>query len=333
MTNAWEAPGLLPADEAKRVRDHRRLQSWYRHVQLGAPPGKFGSYDPLGSYLSPEAVHEQSDLNFLHPAAHEHAKERAVAVQQEGGSLEKQRLFHNMLSSMPMCFNLFGAMRAEHDSFLPVFRSLFDPDATQIVEIVCEWAPKDPAARIGDRTAFDAIVRYETGSERRFVGIETKYTEPFSSKNYPGKIYESVTEQSRWFSISPGAVERLRSSATHQLWRNVMLASQLEAHGSEGRGSVAVVAMSDDAGAAKAVDRVRAEMADTHQDRLLSIPIESILDTTDALAPELSWWATSFRRRYLDLSLPDSPHAAQDELGPRLSRTLIETAALARRKS
>lgn len=45
-------------------------------------------------------------------------------------------------------------------------------------------------------------------------------------------------------------------------------------------------------------------MADTHRRRLLSISIESILDAVVELAPELSWWTTSFRRRYVDLSPP-----------------------------
>jgi hypothetical protein len=267
----------------------------------------------------------------VYPAAYAHPEERALGTQEEGGSLEPTRLFHNMLSSMPMCFNLFGAMRGEHESFLPVFRSLFDADATRIVEIVCEWAPQEPAARIGDRTAFDAIVRYEAGDERRFVGIETKYTESFSSKDYDTQLYRDVTANSVWFADDPAAPERLKQPKTNQLWRNVMLAVRLEQHGSEGRGSVAVVALTDDAGAAKAVDGVRAEMTDTHRDRLLSISIESILDTVDDLAPELSWWATSFRRRYVDLSLPDSLDAAQDPVGPRLGRILVETAAAARR--
>lgn len=118
------------------------------------------------------------------------------------------------------------------ESSLPIFRSLFEADATRITDITCEWAPKAPAARIGDRTAFDATVRYQAGDERSFVGIETKYTEPFSAKSYPGKVDESVTERSSWFSVTPGAIQRLRSSATHQPWRNVVLARQLEQHGS-----------------------------------------------------------------------------------------------------
>ncbi|RYF59334.1 MAG: hypothetical protein EOO27_09585 [Comamonadaceae bacterium] len=329
MNQSRDESGTLPASDSARVRKYRRLQSWYREVQLQVPAGTYLKHERLGSYLSQAAVAKQRDLNFLHPAAHEHAERRAVEVQTEGGSLEPQRLFHNMLSSMPLCFNLFGTMRGERNSFLPVFRSIFDVDATRIVDIVCEWAPRDPAARIGDHTAFDAIIRYEADGERRFVGVETKYTESFSQQDYDTQPYRDVTAASGWFTDDPSARERLKHPKANQLWRNVMLASRLEQHGSEGQGSVAVVALNDDPGAVAAVDLVGLEMSPSHRDRLMSVSIERILDATDAESPEISWWTTSFRRRYTDVSLPDSPEASQDPTGPRLGRDLEKTTELA----
>lgn len=112
-----------------------------------------------------------------------------------------------------------------------------------------------------------------------------------------------------------------------------MLACQLEQHGSEGRCLVAVVALADDMGAAKAIDGVRAEMAANHHRRLLSVLIESILDEVDELAPDLSSWATSFHRCYVDRGLAASHHASHDEVGPRFGRTLGQTAAVARAQS
>src|SRR6478736_2606003 len=109
----WDAPGMFPVSDPVRVARYRRHQSWYRSVQLGVPAGAFMSYQALGSWLHEGAVREQRDLNFLHPSAFAHAELRAKEVQLEGGSLQSKRLFHNMLSSMPLCFNLFGAMRSE----------------------------------------------------------------------------------------------------------------------------------------------------------------------------------------------------------------------------
>ena len=87
--------------------------------------------------------------------------------------------------------------------------------------MVCEVKPTDA---LGDRTAFDAIIWYRAaGGDRRFVAIETKYTEPFSAKAYDSAKYRSVTEGSGWFQT--GAAELLRASATNQLWRGLMLAA------------------------------------------------------------------------------------------------------------
>jgi hypothetical protein len=292
------------------------------------------TYGQLGSWLNAEAVARQRDLNFLHPAAHEHAEKRKKEVQEEGGSLEAKRLFHNMLSSMPMCFNLFGAMRKE-PSFLRVFQRLFDPRATAITDIVCEWAPPDPGARLGDRTAFDAVVLYETADEAAFCGVETKYTEPFSQKVYEpadANKYLEVTHESGWFADPGTAIGSLQRPASNQLWRNTMLAARLDQHRSHGRGSLAVVSLSDDPGVDKARDIVLPALAKSHLDRLLFVTVEQILNVTEELAPELSWWATSFRRRYLDHTLPDQRggDAGRDPLGPMLGRSIADTAAVAR---
>lgn len=324
---------MHPQSDSRRTGRYRRLQSWYRAVQLGVPAGTFMTHDRLGSWLHAEAVAEQPDLNFLHPAAHEHAEKRKEQVQEEGGSLEGKRLFHNMLSSMPMCFNLFGAMRDE-PGFLGVFQSLFDPSATAITEIVCEWTPADPSARLGDRTAFDAVVLYETAEGMAFCGIETKYTEPFSQTVYaPADVnnYREVTHESGWFTDPATAIGSLQKPAANQLWRNTMLAARLDQHGSHGRGSVAVVSLSDDPGVDKARDVVLPALSAEYRSRLLFVTVEDILNVTDALAPDLSWWATSFRRRYVDHTLPEHPGGAgRDPLGPMFGRSVADTAALAR---
>lgn len=325
---------MLPRSESPRVARYRRLQSWYREVQLGAPAGDFRQYRPLDSYLAPEAVLEQPDLNFLHPAAFEHAQTRLAQIQQAGGTLEEGRLLHNLLSSMPLCFNLFGAMRDE-PAFLPVFQKLFDSEAAAITEIICAWSPTEPEATIGDRTSFGAIIFYVTESGPRFVAIETKYTEPFSQRAYPVTARQrEVANTSGWFTRPAHALKTLPAARSNHLWRSVLLAAALELQGSSGRGSVAVVALGDDVGAEKAVAAVASELTGAHPPRLTSVTIESILDTTDRLAPELSWWTASFRRRYVQYELaedPKNPGAGRDSSGPVFGRSLAETVLLSRK--
>jgi hypothetical protein len=318
----WDDEVLAVKSDSPRTARYRRLQSWYREVQLEALPGEAPGHPQLGSMLRKEDVAAQRDLNFIHPAAAEHAETRAKQVQEEHGSLEVGRLRHNMLSSMPMCFNLFGTMRDEAD-FLAVFRELFDPETTRVSEIVCEWAGPGPdGPLIGDRTAFDAMVRYEREDGPAFCGIETKYTEPLSSTVYePTEKYTAITADSGWFKT--GASEILKASESNQLWRNVMLAAAHEADG-RGRGSVAVVALEDDTGAAKAMEAVSGQLTDVGGERLRSVSLQSIVEAAAGQGGSLDGWADRFNCRYLLVKQPDDPDAGADESGPRLGRPLTK---------
>lgn len=338
MAARWDDPRYMPSGEPARIARYRRLQSWYREVQLGVEPGPYpartvdGVVQPsdklgLGSLLRAEDVAIQPDLNFLDPTAHAHAKRRIREVPDENGTLEPSRLTHNLLSSMPLCFNLFGALGASdrRGPFLSLFQHLFDPAATRISDVICEWAPPAAVGSIGDRTAFDAVVFYERRDGPAFMGIETKYTEPFSqavSELARRPRYGEVTRTCGWFADPGGAMERLNTTKANQLWRNLLLAAALDQGGSRGRGSVAVVALDGDAGAASATAAVTAELAAEATHRLRSVTLESIMGAVPGAAPELAGWADRFRRRYLDLSQPDDPSASADPSGPRFGRQL-----------
>lgn len=293
---AWDAPELQASSDSPRVARYRLQQSWYREHVLNVGPGERpGRRDELvGNTLDPAAVEADRTLNFLNSAAHQAAVRRAREVQEEGGTLEEGRLFHNMLSSMTMCFNLFGAI-GELPAFVDIVRSLFDSDAAQIDQVICEINPTDA---LGDRTAFDAMIRYrDEAGAARFVGIETKYTEPFSPKKYDNDRYQEVTSESNWF--VDGAADALVGSSTNQLWRGLMLASLTEDEtGTVGR--YAVVTPADDAAAIAAVARTCKHLTEPEQ-RLRVVTIEQIADAAaehgDA---RLGGWAELFRARYLD---------------------------------
>ena len=111
MTNAlaWNDPDLQVASDGRSSRRarYRLLQSWYREIHLEAPYGEHRG-KPVGSLLSKQAVSQDRGLNFIGEAAGPYAEERAPIVKASGGSIETGRLFHNMLSSMPLCFSIFG---------------------------------------------------------------------------------------------------------------------------------------------------------------------------------------------------------------------------------
>jgi hypothetical protein len=189
-------------------------------------------------------VRSNAALNFFDKATATYAKARAVEVHSEGGTLDQYRLEHNMLSSMPLCFNLFGALRGSPD--LPrLLLEAFRIPVAQVVDVTCEWAPLDRKAHLEDRTAFDAFVRFSTPTgEPCFLAVETKYTETFSPTEYPNPIYAQRTDSSTW--LRHGVSDVLRPPATNQLWRNLLLAESLAATSEFHDGWTAVLSLDGD---------------------------------------------------------------------------------------
>ena len=291
---AWNSAELQVKGDSSRVARYRRHQSRFREQELHVGPGPRPRSPKLrvGNTLDTAAVAANPRLNFIDDDAYRHAIRRSAEVKAEGGTLEPDRLFQNLMSSMPMCFNLFGSIGTA-PAFLDLVRELFDPEAVEIDEVKCEVKPTDA---LGDRTAFDAIVWYRTArGEPRFLGIETKYTEPFSQRVYDNTTYREVTDASSWFTTD--AAEELHGSATNQLWRGLMLASLTEgATASEGR--YVVVTPADDDTAREVVELAARHLTDPS--RLSWVTLEQIVACARRLGDHrLSAWAEAFASRYL----------------------------------
>lgn len=295
----WDAPSLAVKKEPHWRARYRRLQSWYREKVLDVPPGKDRRGITRANMLPSEEVAEQPGLNFLSDEIMDYALTRAGEVKAEGGTLERDRLLRNMLSSMPLCFNLFGALREWPDAAAKALSATLDLNVAKVCNVVVEWAP-DPELHLHDRTAFDAIVRYVTGDGRpAFLGIETKYTERFSPERYCSDRYVELTEDPE-ARFKKGAWKRLKGSATNQLWRNALLAHSLRRTSEYDRGHVVVISCKGDAAAERAIGGLSAELCEPAS-LLRSTTYEALIDILVCI-PESSCWAKKFRRRYLDLS-------------------------------
>ena len=185
---AWYDPVLqVPSDSKRRAR-YRALQSWYRETVLGVEPGRHSSGRLVGSLLPKQPALDK--LNFLDEQVASYAERRAEQVLKDGGTLDRDRLRRNLLSSMPLCFNLFGKLGAEQPAAARVLGAVLGLEIATVDQVLVEHAPPAAKAMLEDRTAFDAFVAYTTPTGAKgFVGVETKYTEPFS----PGRTALTTT--------------------------------------------------------------------------------------------------------------------------------------------
>ena len=205
-----------------RMRFH---QSWYlRHV-LGLKPGR-NPHAKDAIYGSQLTEKDGGDgLNVLTAGIWDLVQSRIAENHGIVTSSDIDRLKRNLLSSQPMCFNLFAPLADDLDLATRLVRTLPGlPSGIDVVRVEFEYRPGKKGLFLGDGTLFDAFLEYERpGGVRGFVGIETKLTEPFSRKAYEfADGYSRWMEEPDWW-WRKGAEEHFPDVIFNQLWRNSLL--------------------------------------------------------------------------------------------------------------
>lgn len=211
------------------------------------------------------------------------------------GLIQQERLRRNLLSSQPMCFNLFGHLSSDPKSLLPWVRSI-SPNAVDVADVRLEWAP---AADVIGGSAFDAFVGYRCSDGRRgFLGIEVKYAEDLAKahpKPAPDK-YRQPTTEGPWHE---GAAERLDRPTLRQFWFNQLLTQVVKRTHNYDEAYGVVVACAQDAKARDVVAQVATELVDPSTLRFAAL--EDIVATVEGHDA----WKAAFTERYLTYEAVD----------------------------
>lgn len=240
----------------------------------------------------------RSVLQWLTPIIADYVRHRLPVAAAASAKVERDRLTRNLLSSQPLCFNVFGQLAAFPSAAGRVLSEVTGLKISSCRAVLVEHTP-GPALALGDLSAFDAFVVMDTDVGREFLGVETKYTEPFSATRYERDTYVAVTDDPEgWF--LPGSAHVLAHPRTNQLWRTAMLAQRTEL-GSEDlvAGHVMVLTAAGDATAERAVKALRKHLKQSS--RLLHVLLEDLVAAAQR-EPELRAWATIFSARYLDVT-------------------------------
>lgn len=173
--------------------------------------------------------------NFLSAAVLEQVNKR-LRQPQHDQTLDPNRLQRDLLSSMPMAFNLFGEACSHPQSKEALTRLLAPGVAVNAdsTEIVFEWSPDRRSPEYTrDRTAFDVaiLIGPDTGP-RAVVGVETKYHEDARPDRAPSeeqqRFLEALAEDSGAFVT--GWRNAIEGTPLRQIWRDHLLALSLRQH-------------------------------------------------------------------------------------------------------
>jgi hypothetical protein len=195
---------------------------------------------PIGSNLEFEFARE-TRANFLSDRVGQTVADR-LAHRQTDQMLDEDRLFASLLSSMPMCFNLFGWFASPSEADAAVKAWWPDTPGT-VAKVIFEWSPcrRDPAY-LGNRSAFDVAFILDLGGGRHGVlGVETKYHEhptPVGIRSQRVDRYREVAEHSGRFDgttiahLLGGAhtVPPTEPDPRSQIWLDHLLALSIEQH-------------------------------------------------------------------------------------------------------
>ena len=301
-----EIYGPQPKGDNKFTARMRFHQSWYRAKTLGVPFGcgpQENSTTQYGNML--EKAGADRGLNFLNQEIFEAARERA---DQDIGTVDKYRLYHNMLSSQPMCFNLVVPLGRNRQLAKQVFSELISTKIQSVDKVLVEYAPTPEAEYLNDRTAFDAFIEYtDTDDMLGFIGIETKLTEPFSPKKQESEEYLKWTKlpDSPW---SENSWPKLPEIRINQLWRDHLMAIAMLKHKSTKYANSYLMSVrhSQDHHCSETVEIYRG-LLKSNDKTFVDCPLDKLTALIEGLvgAGAEREWIEKFRQRYLDLSLSE----------------------------
>lgn len=252
----------------------------------------------LGSRIDLDYALE-SGANFITNNARECARQR-VANPEPHQTLNADRLYCDLLSSMPMCFNFFSELAADLKLADQAVHSWWTDVPGRVSAVRFEWSPgrRRAGEYLENRSAFDVAFELDLGKGRfGILGVETKYHEHCKRENPPAdhrkSRYEFVT-MTRGV-LSQDKIDAILGTDLQQIWLDHLLAESMILHKSKRWewAGFALVHPGRNPSYAQATDRYR---------QLIATGVDIRVSTLEALIaadvlPSVS--ATEFAKRYL----------------------------------
>jgi hypothetical protein len=315
--NPIEHLPLIPADVLKKHRVYepldtrfraaaRLLQALWREdrgLPIGNHTGEDGKRHKLGSRISEAAG--KNGGNYLTPEI-AYVARREVAYREIGAMIDQERLATNLLSSMPLTFNLFARLVQKPERADELLYALLPDFGGLARKTLFEHSPGRGDLRFtGDYTAFDAFLKYDRVDGRKgFIAIEVKYSE--SMREPEAKLrprYDQLSETSGLFIDHAAAA--LRSNPLQQLWREHLLAQSMVDAGLYHEGYFITIAPALNYHVQSAVGSYRSHLREADEEnkvRFVNLTLEDVIEAIRRRDPS---HGGALHRRYCDFWLLD----------------------------
>lgn len=278
----------------------RLLQSKWRQSK-GYVAGK------LGNYIETEFA-KNTKANFVTERIGNLVSEQIADARLTGALIGQPRIWDNLLSSQPLCFNLFGELHYDLELATRYFQALFPNSIDRVTSIKFEYSPgRGSIDYLHDHSAFDVFVEYEWEEKLCFMGIEVKYAESLkeetavkANKQFK-KRYAEVTES--WGIFRDNSIDELKLPPYSQIWRDHLLAISILKHPNNRyhKGRFIFLSPAKNQNCISVANEYKkylgqtAEALESYSVMHLETFIEMLVSTTD------STWAKDVQSRYLGI--------------------------------
>ncbi|WP_224401895.1 hypothetical protein [Pseudonocardia sp. ICBG1034] len=297
----------------QRARLHQALWREEQSLPIGRHDG-----EELGSRLHTSVADPPELHNFLSPQARDQVQQAVADAPRTGALLSRPRLWADLLSSQPLCFNLFGPLASDPTLATATLRLIW-PDIRRVRDIRFEWSPgRGNPAYTANRSAFDVFIEYDGDRGRSFLGIEVKYHEDLAGTPASDKdgFYRTIAGRTAVF--DEASYPSLSVLPLQQIWLGHLLALRMldEPEDRWDAGTFVLLYPVGNERCATAARAYRQCLTDgrTFEAHTLDALVQAAsLATTDS-------WPRDVYRRYLDPDLVNTASTASRDPGVRPAR-------------
>ena len=222
-TKLKELIGFRPASNEKTdlEKPMRFHQSWWRAFVLAETEGQHpGNRNQVIGNTIYNGI--ESKKNFLNENIKLSVDETLIERKKYApGIMRKDRLFNNLLSSQPLCFNFFGEFKQDKIFALNVLKCFY-PKINKVYRVLFEYKPIENYTN--DNSAFDVFFEVGESHKKGFIGFECKFVDELKSDKHDKTEYRTTYEESNIFLKS---YDTYLSKDYNQLFRNQLIAESV----------------------------------------------------------------------------------------------------------
>ncbi|HRW85134.1 MAG TPA: hypothetical protein P5180_06850 [Bacteroidales bacterium] len=246
------------------------------------------------------------NINFFFDETFEYAKYR-IKTKIPEETINSNRLFNNLLSSMPMAFNLFHPLilikEKYPDSITKMVKNVFpELPVDKVDNILIEYIPIPVGSYIMDGSAMDAAILFKDILGKEYIiSIETKYTDQLGQNKAKDNSLKLDIAKSLGMFTTMGL--DLISKGCTQIYRNFLLTEKYRfVHRLADSFSI-ILAPRDHPTTDKEIDSLVGNLIPDFKYKLRKYALEDFIESLKPHCPEeFKKWLNWFYNRYLDFN-------------------------------